>query len=188
MQTLKVKIIGARPLLHHSDKFADPLNPMTKAHKELNAKRKKTDEDFELIAKSEWRGGLYFDEDIGPYLPGVNIEAALIAGGKLSKLGAQLKRSVEIMDTRCPIIYKGPRTIEGLWDAAFYDARSVKVGTSRFIRYRPLFREWSTICEIAYDQESIDRAQVLKCLEDAGQYCGVGDYRPKFGRFTVEVL
>ncbi len=188
MQTLKVKIIGTRPLLVHADVFADPLNKLTKAHKVLTSKRKKSDEDHELIARSEWRGGLYFADDIGPFLPGINIESSLVAGGKLSKMGTQLKRSVEIMDSRCPIFYEGPRTIEGLWDQAFYDARSVKVGTARITRYRPLFREWSTICEIAYDQESIDRAQVLKCLEDAGQYCGVGDYRPKFGRFTVEVL
>ena len=64
----------------------------------------------------------------------------------------------------------------------------MKVGTARITRYRPLFRSWAVVCEIAYDQESIDRDQVLKCLEDAGQYCGVGDYRPKFGRFAVEVL
>lgn len=188
MQILKVKIIGTRPLLVHSDIFADPLNPLTKAHKSLTAKRKKTDEDHELIAKSEWRGGLYFAEDIGPFLPGINIESALVAGGKLSKMGTQLKRSVEVMDTRLPLIYEGPRTVEGLWDQAYYDARSVKVGTARITRYRPLFRNWAVECEIAFDQESIDRDQVIRCLEDAGQYCGVGDYRPKFGRFTVEVL
>lgn len=188
MQILKVRISGTRPLLVHSDIFADPLNPLTKAHKSLTAKRKKTDEDHELIAKSEWRGGLYFAEDIGPFLPGINIESALVAGGKLSKMGTQLKRSVEVMDTRLPLIYEGPRSVEGLWDKAYYDARSVKVGTARITRYRPLFRTWAVECEIAFDQESIDRDQVIRCLEDAGQYCGVGDYRPKFGRFAVEVL
>ncbi len=80
MQTLKVKILGTRPLLVHSDVFADPLNKLTKVHKQLTSKRKKTDEDHELIARSEWRGGLYFSEDIGPYLPGINIESALVAG------------------------------------------------------------------------------------------------------------
>lgn len=185
--TLKVKITGTRPLLMHADVFADPLNPLTKAHKAMTIKRKKTDEDHEAIAKSEWRSGLYIDEK-GPFLPGVNIEASLIAGGKLSKLGTQLKRSVEIMDDRCYIEFDGPKTAEGLWDAGFYDARSVKIQSSRLMRYRPIFRYWSVVCEIAYDAETINREQVLKCLEDAGMYCGVGDYRPKFGRFTVEVI
>ena len=187
LNTIRLKITGTRPLLMHSDKFANPLDPLTKAHKELTSKRKKTDEDHEAIAKSEWMGGLYIDE-AGPYLPGVNIESCLVAGGKLSKLGTQLKRSVEVLDEKCHLIYEGPRTAAGLWAARFYDARSVKVQTARLMRYRPLFRDWACVVEISYDPESINREQVIKCLEDGGQYCGVGDYRPKFGRFTVEVI
>ncbi|MFY1021175.1 hypothetical protein [Ectopseudomonas khazarica] len=188
MQTIKVKIIGTRPLLMHSDIYADPLNPRTKAHKALTAKKKKTDEDHEAIAQSEWRGGMYFDEELGPYIPGINVESSIVAGGKLSRLGAQLKRSIEVIDDRCKLDYTGPRTIEGLWEKRFYDARSVKVPGARLTRYRPLFRDWSLTCEIAFDSETINREQVVKCLEDAGQYCGIGDYRPKFGRFSVEVL
>lgn len=188
MEIVKVRLTGTRALLMHADIFANPLNSLTKAHKALTGKRKKTDEDHEVIAKSEWRGGMYFSDDIGPYVPGVNIEAAMIAGGKLSKLGSQLKRSVEVLDERCVLEYEGPRTIAGLWDGGFYDARSVKVTTSRITRYRPLFREWSVVCEVMFDQETIDRAQVIKCLEDGGLYCGIGDYRPKFGRFSVQVI
>lgn len=188
MEIIKVKITGTRPLLMHADIFANPLSPLTKAHKVLTSKRKKSDEDQELIAKSEWRGGLYFDDSLGPYLPGINVEAAMIAGGKLSKLGAQLKRSVEVLTERCALEYTGPRTVEKLWDAQFYDARSVKVQTARITRYRPLFKEWTCTCEIMYDSDSINHAEVVKCLVDGGLYCGVGDFRPKFGRFTVEVL
>ena len=187
INTIKVRITGTRPLLMHSDKFADPLNPLTKAHKVLTGKRKKTDDDHEAIAKSEWLGGLYID-DKGPYLPGVNIEAAMIGGGKLSKLGTQLKRSVEILDEKCSLKYDGPKSPEKLWDSGFYDVRSVKIGKARIMRYRPLFTKWAADCDIAFDPESIDMAQVLQCLEDGGQYCGIGDYRPKFGRFSVEVI
>lgn len=188
MEVLKIQLTGSRPLLMHADVFADPLNPLTKAHKALTSKRKKSDDDHEAIARSEWRGGLYFDEEVGPFMPGVNIEASMVAGAKLSKLGTQIKRSTEIMEERCKLEYEGPRTVEGLWDARFYDARSVKVGQARLMRYRPLFRRWMTRCSIAFDPEAIDRDQIIRCLEDAGQYCGIGDYRPKFGRFDVEVF
>lgn len=188
MQTLKIKITGTRPLLVHSDRFSNPLDPMTKEHKALTSKRKKTDEDHELIARSEWAGGLYYDDKLGPYIPGVNIESAIISGGKLSKLGTQLKRSIEVLDERCKLIYEGPRDMKGLWDARFYDARSVKVQAARLMRYRPLFRDWSLECTIMFDEETIDRNQVVKCVTDAGLYCGIGDYRPKFGRFDVEVI
>lgn len=188
METIKLKITGARPLLMHADVFADPLNPLTKAHKALTGKRKKTDDDHEAIAKSEWRGGMYFDDALGPYIPGVMLQAALIAGGKLSKLGAQLKRSAEVLDDMCRLEYDGPRKIEALWSKGFYDARSVKVGTSRVMRYRPIFSGWHVVCEVGFDPESIDRADIIRSMQDAGQYCGIGDYRPKFGRFKVEVL
>lgn len=186
METIKVRLVGTRPLLMHADIFCDPLNPLTKAHKSLTSKRKKTDDDHEAIAKSEWRGGMYFDDETGPYIPGVNVESSMIAGGKLSKLGAQLKRSAEIMTDKCRLEYEGPRTVARLWDKGFYDARSVKVGQARIMRYRPVFHRWSLVCEVAYMPDSIDKADILRCLCDAGEYCGVGDYRPKFGRFSVE--
>jgi hypothetical protein len=190
METIKVKIIGTRPLLMHADILSDPLNAATKAHKAVTSKRKKTDDDYEFIAKSEWSSGLYFDDDIGPYIPGANIDAALVSGAKLCRLGTQIKRSAECIDERCRLEYEGPRTVIGLWDKGFYDARTVKNpgSSSRIVRYRPVFHRWSLECEIAYDPESIDRDQVVKCLKDAGIYSGIGDYRPKFGRFDVEVV
>lgn len=190
MQIIKAKLIGTRPLLMHSDKLADPMNPLTKEHKALTKKssKSKTDDDHEAIAKSEWRAGIYWDESLGPYMPGVNIEGTLIAGGKLRRLGANLKRAVEVVDDRYKLEYEGPRDLQNLWAQGFYDVRSVKVTSSRIMRYRPLFRQWAVTCEIAFDETSIDRAEVVRCLEDAGAYCGLGDYRPKFGRFAVEVL
>lgn len=188
MEIIKLKITGTRPLLMHADIFADPLNPLTKAHKELTSKRKKTDEDHEAIAKSEWRGGLYFDEVEGPYIPGVNLEASIVAGAKMAKLGSTVKKAVEVLDERCRLEYTGPRDVAGLWEARFYDARSVKVQTARLMRYRPMFRNWHFIAEIAFDETVINRNELLKAINDAGQLCGIGDYRPKFGRFSVEVL
>lgn len=187
MQTIQLKLTGTRGLLMNSDKMADPLNPLTKAHKLLTGKRKKTDDDYEEIAKSEFIGSMYIDE-AGPYIPGINVEAALVAGGKLSKLGTQLKRSVEVMDECCYLLYDGPNEIEAMWDAGMYDSRSVKIGQAKLIRYRPFFKEWSLICEIMYDETSIDREQIINCMMDAGKYCGLGDYRPKFGRFNIEEI
>ena len=186
MNIIKLKIVGTRPLIMHADTLADPLNPQTKRHKALTDKKKKSYDDYETIAKSEWLGGLYIDEQ-GPYLPGANIHAALVDGGKLSKLGAQIKRSVDTLHDRYHLEYDGPRTAEELWNAEFFDARTVKNPGSRarLVRYRPMFRKWAVSVDLAFDPESINRDQVIRCLSDAGQYCGLGDYRPKFGRFEV---
>ena len=188
MNIIKLKLTGMRPLLMHADIYANPLHPMTKEHKALTGKRKKTDEDYELIARSEWRGGLYYDDEMGPYIPGDNVFGAIYEGGKLSKLGAQIKRSMEVVEERCKLIYEGPRTVEGLWSKGFYDARSIKVGGSRVQRYRPIFKRWELFFSIAFNNESIEERQIIKSTKDAGMYCGLGDYRPKFGRYTVEVI
>lgn len=187
MEILKFELTGTKPLLMHKDTLADPLNPITKAHKKLTGKRKKTDDDQIEIAKGEFLAGMHIDEN-GPYLPGVMIESCLIAGAKLSKLGTQIKRSLEVMNECCYLTYDGPRTVEKMWEAGMYDSRSVKIGQSKIMRYRPIFRQWSVTCEIMYDETSMDREQIISCMEAAGLYCGLGNYRPKFGKFSVKEL
>ena len=188
MNVLKLKLVGTRPLLLHSDIGTNALHPLTKAHKELTTKKKKTDEDLENIAKSEWLMALYYSKEFGVYLPGVNVESCIVAGAKLSRLGTTVKRGVEVVETYCPLEYKGPRDPEGLWKAAFYDARSVKLPSGRVIRYRPMFDTWSLEVQVAFDAEVISESELLKSINDAGSLVGLGDFRPRFGRFTVEVL
>lgn len=189
MKTIKFKFTGISTMLMHSDRFADPLDPATKAHKELTGKRKKTDADHEAIARSEWVGGLYFADDIGPYIPGQNIDAMLVSGAKLQKLGAKFKSAVMVVEDRIPVEYSGPRTIEAMFnDRRFVDVRSVKVGTAKLMRYRPAFREWALNLTVAYNEESVNSGEVIKAATDAGLLVGIGDFRPRFGKFEVEVL
>lgn len=185
MEKLKVRIEGTRPMLMHAATGADPLNELTKEHKKLTSKRKKTDDDHEQIAKSEWRISLYYNDDIGPYIPDASLEASIIQGAKLRKLGTTFKRGFEVLDQEMKLEYEGPRSIKGMWDAGMYDARSVKVGTARLIRYRPMFKNWSFEATLLFDETVLDKGTILECISDAGEYCGIGDYRPKFGRYTV---
>ena len=188
MNVLKLKLIGTQPLLMHADTGANPLHPLTKAHKELTSKRKKTDDDHEGIAKSEWLMSLYYSKNFGVYLPGINVESCITAGAKLSKLGTAVKRGVSVIETYCPLEYSGPRDPEALWKAGFYDARSVKVQQARLMRYRPMFDNWAIEVQVAFDAEVINESDLLKAVTDAGNFVGLGDFRPRFGRFTVEVL
>ena len=45
MAIIKLKVVGVSPMLMQADTLVDPLNPLTKAHKEITGKRKKTDDD-----------------------------------------------------------------------------------------------------------------------------------------------
>ncbi|EAU9316256.1 hypothetical protein U9S86_004573 [Salmonella enterica] len=188
MQTIRIKLTSTRPMLMHSDVLSDPLNPLTQKHKALTGKRKKTDEDYIEIAKSEWTSSLYYSPDIGIYLPSQNVEAAIREGAKLQKLGKAVIRAVEIDELEIPLQFTGPKDPEAMWNAGMYDARSVKVSTARLTRYRPIFKSWSCEFTLKFNEMVINEAEVMKALADAGEFCGVGDYRPKFGRFHAEKI
>lgn len=187
MEKITIKVRGISPLLMHSDRFANPLDPATKAHKELTGKRKKTDDDHEAIAHSEWKGSLYIDET-GPYIPGQNFDASIIAGAKMQKLGSTVKRAVQVLDDRVYLDYPGPKSAEALFVPEYIDVRGVKVGTAKVMRCRPVFREWGAQFSIAYNPEQINLTDLVKAISDAGMLVGVCDYRPRFGKFTVEVV
>lgn len=187
METLKVALIGKRPLLMNCDELADPLNENAKYFKSLNGKRKKTQEDHEDIAKISWLGSLYCDE-VGPFITGLMVEASLIGGGRLKSKGKEFERGCEVMDEKCYLIYDGPKTPEELWKEGFYDVRNVKVGGKRIPRYRPIFTRWEAQAQIMFDPKITSEDQIIASFSDAGDYIGIGDFRPKFGRYKIEVL
>jgi hypothetical protein len=187
MEMLKLKIKGTSPMLMHSDRFANPLDPATKLHKTMTSKLKKTDEDHQAIARSEFIGSLYIDKD-GPYIPGMNIDSCLVEAAKMNKMGKHAKRAMIVMEDKVPLRYDGPRTAEGLADdARFIDARSVRVSGARIRRYRPRFNEWALECTLVVDTKILNINQVEQIVENAGKLIGMGDFRPRFGRFSVEI-
>ena len=85
MEEVTYRIVGepGEPLIMHNSQLANPLNEFTKAMKELTPKLKKTDQQHADIARLEWRGGLYWNETDGPYLPGLNVRRALLDAARL---------------------------------------------------------------------------------------------------------
>lgn len=189
MELLKLKITGTTPLMMHSDRLANPLHPAAKAHKELTSKRKKTEEDHEAIARSEFIAATYWDEASGFYVPGQNFDATFWAGAKLQKLGVHWKRGCLVVTDRAKLVFCGPRTPNELWaDERFVDCRGVRVGQSKVMRYRPVFPEWRTQVEVSVNTDVIDIAEAKKAISDSGELIGVCEYRPRFGRFVVEFV
>ena len=192
MEKITLKITGTSAILMHSDRMANPLDPIKKRLTPLTSKKKKTDDDHEEIAHIEWEAGMYYDEDLGPFIPGRMIKAMLIQGAKKTKDGPKIKSGVVVMTDKCKLEYSGPRDLEKMWKAKkFVDMRSVVVQRARLMRCRPIFPEWSVTAEIVFDGGVIDRADIVRIAETAGALVGMGDYRPEnggdFGRFTVEV-
>ena len=55
-------------------------------------------------------------------------------------------------------------------------------------RTRPRFVGWSVVAEFVVDTEVLDRDSLAMVAENAGLLVGVGDYRPRFGRYDVELV
>jgi hypothetical protein len=78
-------------------------------------------------------------------------------------------------------------TPEKLWEnPKNVDARGVKVGMAKIMRYRPIFRNWSLSATVMVNEDVVNINEVKKAMVDAGALIGLGDYRPRFGRFNVE--
>ena len=194
MATVKLIFTGVTPLVMHSDRYVDPLDKMTKQHKLLTSKRKKTDEDHEAIARSEYLGALYYDKENGIHIPGANIKSCIVDAAKLNKLGVEVKRSLIVIDETVPLQYEGPKTPDGLLeDSRFVLAKSVVVGQSRLMRHRPRFPAgWKLSVIVEVDDTRINLDELKNIMSNAGRYIGLGDWRPNkggtYGRFQCEVV
>lgn len=189
MQNFKIELRGSAPLLMHNSRLSNPMDPATKALKSATSKRSKTDEDHEVVARLEHAGGLYLDPDVGPYVPGENIERCLVDGARISKLGVKVQRGVFIHTDVNPLGYAGPRDAAGLWeDKRFVHYASVKVGTSRVMRCRAVFQDWAVSAEGTLDESVLNFEELVQIVKNAGAMCGLGDWRPRFGRFTGTVV
>jgi len=183
---LKFKLKGVAPLLMHSDRYSNPLDPLTKKHKQLTSKRKKTDEDQIAILHSEWLGSLYLDEKENVYIPGYVVEAMLGEAAKMQKLGRQFKRGATVIEDKCSFKYNGPKDVGKLWEnPSFRDIRGVRVTQSKIMRCRPKFEDWETEFSVAYHPSMLSEHDVERIVKDAGEFVGLCDYRPKFGRFEA---
>lgn len=183
-----IDITGTSALLMHNARLADPLDPITKEKAKVSSKRKKTEEDQELLSHLEWQGGLYWHDAVGPYLPGDNVFKSLIEAARKSKDGKRVEQGLLITTDQNPLAYDGPRTLEGLWeDKRFVHRCTVKQQMSRIVRTRPIFHSWRTQVEGRFDDSVLNAEDVASFAEIAGKYIGVGDWRPKHGRFDVKV-
>lgn len=188
MQTLRFKIIGVAPLLLHNAQLADPLNDWAKAMKKISSKRNKTEDDHAELARLEWYGGLYVKRGRIVW-PGVNTEACIIGGAKKMRLGTKCKSSVFCLDD-VPLGYDGPTDIDELWERQA-NRLTVPAGVNgrKIMRTRAMFETWwLDEVVITYEPTIIDADNIYQAFTIAGEQCGFGDWRPRYGRFVVELL
>lgn len=186
-QKVQFQLTSVCPMLMHNGRSANPLDKFAKAMKQISSKRAKTDSDYEELAKVEFFASLYMDKD-GPVIPANMIDALLINASKKSKEG-QLAKSGVFCFEHASLQYDGPRTADELWALdEFRFAALVRVGSARVVRMRPTFKDWSATLTINVEPSIVNPSRLIDWFAVAGSVIGVGDWRPRYGRFEAKCL
>lgn len=188
MKKLKVTWKGISPLIMHSCQCVNPLHPIAKELKKYTGKKQKTDEDLSIISDLEWQAGAYWKDGLGLYMPGENVEATIQNGARANKKGKDIEKYAEVTDLYIPFFYGENLTKEELIQNYEYrDTRPMTVMRSKILRTRPRFDKWSIVFSLIYNEEKIDIETIVNAMEYAGQYVGLCDSRPKYGKFVTTI-
>ena len=203
MRTYKVTITGKTPLLMHHDniEWADFMD----AWKNDPANKKGSKAGDDRSPAWRWLGCVYHD---GTHLaiPQANIMKSLMEGGAMVPVPGGKNGKTFKSQTQSGMMSVEPfwqlriagkpltwASIESLKDCeTFADhkqkARSLgfellvkraAVGTSKHVRVRPQFAAgWAAVGSIAVWDDQITEAALRDIFEYAGQYKGIGDWRP----------
>ena len=174
MRKYNVKIQGISPLLMHR-----PSGLIGDISKEKNQK--------EMTPKEHAEQSLYIDSKEQLFQPATHLEGALVEAGKSQAVIGKGKATyskimgyaVEINPFE--IIHKKQK-----WE--IFSCLGV-INRGRVLIHRPMLKDWEIEFEIIFDEEQIPASILKKCLERAGKYVGIGDWRPakkgRFGKFQV---
>lgn len=169
MKTIEVEIKGIAPLLHN--RF-----PAEEFGENASTKKKKV-----YVPKDEADKKLYKNQDGSYYQPAEHIFQSLVKAAVDFKFEGR-KTFKDIINSGIAIT---PENIP-LDHPFVIDERSVVIQRARVLAWRPRFDEWSVKFNVEIiDDENIPISTLNEILTHAGMRKGIGDYRPRYGRFMI---
>lgn len=184
-------------------------NPYTKASRLFNQKlkeaRKKNEADvMEVIEqkqfRNDWESSAYWDDSESMFfIPDTLLLACIKAGAAAARKGKDIDRAVIVTEDRA---YVETEKVKSMDDAF------KKIGPNGMPAFRlegpckippktgaliwkcrcMIPTGWKLSFALEFDENIVSRIALQQAIETAGLICGIGGWRPKFGRFTVEVL
>jgi hypothetical protein len=175
-------------MLLHNSQLANPLNEYAKRLKAASKKRNKTDEDMERLARIEFDAGWYLGARGEYIIPAHNIEATMVAGARAHKNGKAVTAGSFVVDDAVLKFDGSDKDRDALWAGGKHALMcSVVVSRRRVMRTRPMVPSgWTTRVTVRFDPRIVDEEIIMQALETGGIQCAFGDWRPKYGRFSVE--
>ena len=169
-KTIEVEIKGVAPYLMHRfpGETAD-----TKGQKKTGRK------DYTLQAEES----LYRDEKGVIYVPSTQIEGAIVKASTDFQITGKGKKTYKDLSRSALVVQ--PNAIPMEPQEWVQDAQPVVVQRSRVMRYRPKWDQWKLHFKIEILDDQFPVEIVKEILDSARTYKGIGDFRPKYGRFIV---
>lgn len=132
-----------------------------------------------------------YEKSLEPDIPLRVIRAAIEKGARTFKEGPKVRSGLRVKHVKFLWERKqlGSKMVDLAINPRIHYTVPVKVGTSKILRTRALFRFWGAIITIQADTQFVERDDVERWLSYAGNYIGIGDWRPDksgdFGRFQI---
>lgn len=195
IQQARIVVTGISPLLQNNPQTVDPFNHYAKAKKAITNKRTaKTDDDLLELGNLETESKLYFDDEIGVYIPATWITEAIICTGfSVAKIGrAKMRGGLFATEPKIKLKYRGMNKVKTITDVVmnseFRHRMLLKQGQVRVPKDAPIFHDWSFETVVEFDDTVVDMGSLRRIVERSAKYGGFGDFRPTFGRANAEVL
>ena len=195
IQQARIIVTGIAPLLQNNPQTVDPFNHFAKAKKAITNKRTaKTDDDLLELGNLETESKIYFDDEIGVYVPATWITEAIICTGfSVAKIGrAKMRGGLFATDPKIKLRYRGMNKVKTITDVVmnteFRHRMLLKQGQVRVPKDAPIFHDWSFETMVEFDDTVVDLGSLRRIVERSAKYGGFGDFRPTFGRADAEVL
>lgn len=194
MRTAQIAISGVSPLLQNNPQTVDRFNAFARRMAQINAKKtRRTDDDYLELRNLEMEAKVYFDAEIGVYVPSSWLaEAVATAAFKVAKISrADIRGAMFTTSDKLKLTYRDMDRVATVVDIVgnpvFRQMLTLPQGQVRVVKAFPIFHQWSFSTELEFDDKIIDPESLTRIVEHTAKYGGFGDFRPKFGRATAGV-
>lgn len=194
MRTANISIKGVTPLLQNNPQTVDRFNKFAKRMAQINAKKtRRTDDDYLELRDIEMESKVYFDAEMGVYVPASWLaEAIATSAFKVAKISrADIRGAMFTTDDKLKLSYRDSDKVKAVTDivgnATFRQMLTLPQGQVRVVKAFPIFHQWSFSTQLEFDDKIIDPDSLTRIAEHTAKYGGFGDFRPKFGRAVAEV-
>jgi len=190
----KVTFTGTSPLLLNNPQMVDRFNKHAKAAALITAKgKRRTDDDYLEMRDIEMRAKVYWNDDLGIYVPTTWLTSALNSNSfkhyKISK--ADMRSAVFCKAAVSRLKYEGRNAVKKVTDIVnnehYRHMMLLKQGQVKIAKVFPIFHKWDFDVEFVFDSGVVDEATIDDMLMRVGRYGGFGDFRPTFGLCDVSV-